>query len=59
MGDIEISGIGHLHICSQPDGWMMDICQGKEDGCYDFEASSANILIRVVLTKVYLLNSFF
>ena len=39
MGDIEISGVGHLHICSQLD--MMDICQGKDDGCYDFEANLA------------------
>ena len=38
VGDIEISGVGQLHICSQPEGWVGDICQGKQDGCYDFEA---------------------
>ena len=36
-GDIEISAVGHLHLCSQVD--MMDVCQGKPDGCYDFEES--------------------
>ena len=35
VGDIEISAVGHLNICSQVD--MMDICLGREDGCYDFE----------------------
>ena len=36
VGEIEISAVGHLHICSQLD--MMDLCQGKQDGCYDFQA---------------------
>ena len=34
---MEISAVGHLHLCSQVD--MMDVCHGKPDGCYDFEES--------------------
>ena len=54
MGDIEISAVGHLHICSQVD--MMDICQGKEDGCYDFEANLALFLQIFYIEKFFIQN---